>query len=169
MNCPRCRNVIYNSNGLCSACGYKMNVPNQPYGQPVYGAPQQPYGQQPYNQPYGYGPAPYGQPVSADDKSDTGMNILSFFIPLVGIILYFVEKSKKPIKAKAMLKWSLIGYGVSFALSAIMIILMVVFQFGFFAVTETGYYSDYDDYYDYYDDAYDYYEDYYEDYYYDYI
>ena len=166
MNCPRCRNVINNSNGLCSVCGYKMNVPNQPYGQPVYGAPQQPYGQPGYGVPQ----QPYVQPnyvnsqqVAFDDKPDTGMNVLSFFIPLVGIILYFVEKSKKPIKAKGMLKWSLIGYGVSFAISAVLVILMIVFQFGLFATAETSYYDDYyDDYYEYYDDAYDYYEDYYD-------
>ncbi len=37
-------------------------------------------------QPQFYGPPP------ALDKKSTGLNILSFFIPLVGLILYLTQK-----------------------------------------------------------------------------
>ena len=49
--------------------------------------------------------------VSADnDKPSTGLNILSFFIPLVGLILYLTQKNQYPVKAKALGKWALIGW-----------------------------------------------------------
>lgn len=154
MNCPRCRNVIQNNNGVCGVCGYRINV-----APPPYGAPQQPYVQPNYVSPqqplYGQGYNPYNQqPIYSDDKPDTGMNVLSFFIPLIGIIMYFVEKNTKPNRAKSMLKWSLIGWGVSAAISIIISIIMAVFQIGLFAANEV-YDYDYDygysygDYYDY--------------------
>ena len=49
--------------------------------------------------------------VSAEsDKPSTGLNILSFFIPLVGLILYLTQKNQYPVKAKAVGKWALIGW-----------------------------------------------------------
>jgi len=51
----------------------------------------------------------------AEDVSSTGLNVLSFLIPIVGIIMYFVYRDETPIKAKACLKWTLIGFGVSVA------------------------------------------------------
>ena len=49
--------------------------------------------------------------VSAeDDKPSVGLNILSFFIPLVGLILYLTQKNQYPVKAKAIGKWALIGW-----------------------------------------------------------
>ena len=41
------------------------------------------------------------------------MNLLSFLIPVGGIILYFVKKAKTPISAKSYLKWGLIGLAVT--------------------------------------------------------
>lgn len=160
MNCPRCGNLMYNNSPVCNTCGYRVNVGAQ---QPPYGQGYAPYGQQPpygnVQPPYGQGYTPYVQPTN--DKPDTGINVLSFFIPLVGLILYFVDKSTKPIKAKAELKWSLIGWGVSIGLSIITSIIMAVFSVGFFAANEEIYEDVYDDYGYYYD-----YDDYYNDYYY---
>lgn len=49
--------------------------------------------------------------VSAEnDKPSTELNILSFFIPLVGLILYLTQKNQYPVKAKALGKWALIGW-----------------------------------------------------------
>ena len=49
--------------------------------------------------------------VSAEnDKPSTGLNILSFFIPLVGLILYLTQKNQYPVKAQALGKWALIGW-----------------------------------------------------------
>ena len=98
----------------------------QQYGQQTYG--QQPYGQQSYQQPYGqqYG-QPYGQPYrqqpygvqTEPDVASTGMKVLCFLIPLVGIILYFTEKDRYPNKAKSLLKISLISWGIGIVLSII--------------------------------------------------
>lgn len=48
-------------------------------------------------------------PLEADIPS-TGLNILPFFIPLVGLILYCVHQDKAPQKAKALGKWAIIGF-----------------------------------------------------------
>lgn len=53
------------------------------------------------------------------DKPSTGLNILSFLIPLVGLILYLSWQNSTPIKAKAVGKWALIGFCVAVGLSII--------------------------------------------------
>lgn len=40
------------------------------------------------------------------DKPSTGLNVLSFLIPLVGLILYLSWQNSTPIKAKAVGKWA---------------------------------------------------------------
>lgn len=47
-----------------------------------------------------------------DDKASIGYNILAFLIPLVGFILYFMWKDKTPNKAKSILMWSAISFGI---------------------------------------------------------
>lgn len=107
----------------------------QGYNQPPYGSQpgyqQPPYGSQPgYQQPPygsqpGYQQPPYGQPVNADIPS-TGMNVLAFFIPIVGLVLYLVWKDQFPVKAKAVGKWGLIGFIAGFVFSFISMIFSVV-------------------------------------------
>lgn len=53
------------------------------------------------------------------DKPSTGLNILSFLIPLVGLILFLSWQNSTPIKAKACGKWALIGFCVAIGLSII--------------------------------------------------
>lgn len=165
MNCPKCGNIMNDGENFCNSCGFSMagngQAPQQPYSQQPYS--QQPYGQQPYGQqsygqqpysqqPYGQPPFyqpgynPYGYPYGfTDDKPDTALNVVSFFIPIVGIILYFVEKDKKPLKAKAALKWSLISIGVVVALY----ILLFIFAFflGYAGYSEMIYDEVYEEYY----------------------
>ena len=45
-----------------------------------------------------------------DDPPSTGLNVLAFLLPLVGLILFIVYSDKEPAKAKAIGKWSLIGF-----------------------------------------------------------
>jgi hypothetical protein len=45
-----------------------------------------------------YGGAPEGNP---NDKKSIGFGILSFFIPLVGLILFIVWRKEMPKKAKS--------------------------------------------------------------------
>jgi len=60
------------------------------------------------------------------DVSNTGLNVISFLLPFVGLILYIIFHEKAPIKAAAIGKWSLIGLIVGIVLQGISICLMLV-------------------------------------------
>lgn len=57
--------------------------------------------------------------TSINDAPSTGYAVLGFFIPLVGLILYLVNKDKTPLKAKSAGKGALIGFCVSVGISII--------------------------------------------------
>ena len=44
-----------------------------------------------------------------EHRPSTGLNIVGFLWPLIGLILYLVYEGKAPNKAKAIGKWSLWG------------------------------------------------------------
>ncbi|MDE5671133.1 MAG: hypothetical protein K2I14_06705 [Eubacterium sp.] len=69
-------------------------------------------------QPQFYGPPP------ALDKKSTGLNILSFFIPLVGLILYLTQKDQTPIKAKGCGKAALIGFILQIVFSIVYVVVI---------------------------------------------
>lgn len=46
------------------------------------------------------------------DVPSIGLNILAFVIPIIGLILYLVNRVKAPKKAAAIGKWALIGFGL---------------------------------------------------------
>lgn len=50
-------------------------------------------------------------------------SVLSFFVPIAGLILFLVYETKDPLRAKAAGKWALIGFAVRLVLSAIVTIL----------------------------------------------
>ena len=52
----------------------------------------------------------YQQPEP--DIPSTGLNVLSLFFPLVGLILYIIYADKAPKKAKAIGKFALIGVAI---------------------------------------------------------
>ncbi len=45
-----------------------------------------------------------------NDKSNVGLNLISFFVPLIGLILYITLKKDTPIKAKSCGKSALFGF-----------------------------------------------------------
>ncbi len=47
-----------------------------------------------------------------DEGATTGMKVLSFLFPIVGLILFIIDRDKKPAAAKDELKWAGIGCGV---------------------------------------------------------
>ena len=57
--------------------------------------------------------------VVEGDAPSMGWAVLGFFIPLVRLILYLVNKDATPLKAKSAGKGALIGFCVSLAFSII--------------------------------------------------
>ena len=53
------------------------------------------------------------------DIPSTGLNVLSFLLPVVGLILFIVYQGKTPNKAKAIGKWALIGFVIGLVLQAV--------------------------------------------------
>lgn len=60
-----------------------------------------------------------------DDTPSTGLNVLSFLFPLVGLILYLVFLDKTPIKARSIGKSALIGFIIGVVLSVINMALLI--------------------------------------------
>ena len=52
-------------------------------------------------------------PATTGDAPNTGFAVLGFFIPIVGLILYLINKDTAPLKAKSAGKGALIGFIVS--------------------------------------------------------
>ena len=136
MICPYCGQYNDNEAVRCTSCGATIRQQEQasydqqyqqPYGQQSYGQQyQQPYGQQPYGQQY---QQPYRQQPyypAEQDVASTGMKVLAFLIPLVGLIMYFTEKDRYPNKAKELLKLALISWGIGIALSVVYSVVMGV-------------------------------------------
>lgn len=86
---------------------------------------QQQYYQQPQGNPQYYqapqgGYNPYAAPMPPQEqKANVGLAILSFFIPIVGIVLYFTQKNEKPKTAKACGKAALACIIISFIFTII--------------------------------------------------
>lgn len=97
-------------------------APQQNYQQQGYQQPQQGYQQQNYQQQnYQAGPQPnYQQPFNQmpnqpfyppqEEKANVGLAVLSFFFPIVGLIIYLVKKDDKPKTAKLCGKCALISF-----------------------------------------------------------
>lgn len=64
--------------------------------------------------------------VSQDDIPSKGLNILSFFIPVVGLILYCINVDKYPLKAKNIGKFALIGFITGIILFALYYLIILV-------------------------------------------
>lgn len=54
--------------------------------------------------------------TNPNDAPDTGFFVLGLLIPLIGLILYLVNKDKSPQKAKSAGKGALIGFCVGVAI-----------------------------------------------------
>ena len=151
MFCKNCGQPLEDGALFCANCnapveGFSAGNAAQPQTPPVnagnpysaqpqapYGAPQQPYDapQQPYGapqQPYGYP----GQPMVSQEPASMGLRVLCWFFPIVGIILYFVQKDEKPVYAKQCGKAALISIIVNIALSFVYTIVVTVIGVGMY-------------------------------------
>ena len=58
---------------------------------------------------------------NVEDKPNMALNLVSLLLlPLLGVILYFVWRKDTPVRAKSVLTYALIGWGISFALNLIL-------------------------------------------------
>ncbi len=154
MNCSNCNNQVPENSKFCNVCGAPVNVQdnanngyaNQQYANPQYEQQynqyQQSYGQAGYQQPYGQ--AGYQQPYNynqqmpnPDDVPSVGLNILAFFIPLVGLILYLIWKDQYPKKAKSVGKTALIAVIINIVITILFWILWMSLLF--MGVTATSF------------------------------
>lgn len=47
--------------------------------------------------------------IQEQDVPSTGLNVLSFLIPLAGLVIYLIDRERMPQRARAAGKWALIG------------------------------------------------------------
>lgn len=116
--CPQCGRMYSDMVSVCPACKVSIDGNAQTQSAPVYNPPA-PSGQQPvYTPPVPAQPVPAPAPAPAKVEGNCfGWSVLSFFIPLVGLILYFCWKKEKPKAAKASLNGMitrLVIYAVTF-------------------------------------------------------
>ena len=132
MICEKCGTTIPEGSRFCPTCGaavssfgttqsFEAGSSQQGYNQQGY--TQQGYTQQPYYN------APQTAPAQPDAPS-TGFGILSFFFPLVGLILYLVWKDDSPLKAKSAGKGALIGLIVSVVMVVLLLVIMPIALMG---------------------------------------
>lgn len=48
--------------------------------------------------------------LSEDDQENLLLEILSFLIPIMGLVLWAVTKDKTPIRANGIIKWAAVGF-----------------------------------------------------------
>ncbi|MBE6645395.1 MAG: zinc ribbon domain-containing protein [Ruminococcaceae bacterium] len=68
--------------------------------------------------------------ANSDDAPSFGFALLGFFIPLVGLILYILNKDTTPLKARSAGKGALIGVCVEVGISILIAIVYVMLIVG---------------------------------------
>jgi hypothetical protein len=61
-----------------------------------------------------------------DDSGTTGWLVLGFFVPLAGLIIYFLWKDERPLSAKAAGKGALINVIISGAIAIFVFIYFMI-------------------------------------------
>ncbi|MCD7722494.1 MAG: hypothetical protein LUH82_00890 [Clostridiales bacterium] len=132
------------ANPNCPPPNFNGANPNCPPPPPNFNGGANPY----YYPPY----PPYQPPVNPNDKKSTGLNVLAFFFPIIGLILWLATRDDKPIRAKSIGKSALIGFICGIIVTIISYLVVFLGMFGAM--------NSYDDIYDYdsysYNDYYDY-------------
>lgn len=138
--CNKCNAPNPEGAKFCTACGapleeateqnvqsssyYNAQKPSDTSSQGVYYQPAQGDNAQQsgYYQPTG-NDYTYTQPEKPqEEKASVGLAILSFFFPVVGIILYFVMKKDRPKTAKKSLTCAIASFAISVIFSIVMTI-----------------------------------------------
>ena len=93
--CANCGKAMEDNVAFCPECGAAQQAAQQ-------AAPQQPVYQQ--------APQQQAAPAAPVDGGSFGWAVLGFCFPLVGLILYLVWKSNKPMSAKKAGIGALVGF-----------------------------------------------------------
>ena len=102
IQCPTCGATVSDQAANCPRCGAPVSpASNRPACQQV-APPQQTY-----------------SPTPCKDGASAGLNVLSFFIPLAGWILWAAYKTEAPIKAKSCCEFAWLGFILGVLLSII--------------------------------------------------
>lgn len=126
--CNKCGNNLYGNKTKCPFCGEPISArvsnrsPNKPSGSGSNLSSSNYQNNNTYN---GYNSNngnknTYQRPTSSSsnsgsyDSGSAGWGILGFCFPIVGIILYLVWQSEKPLNAKAALNGALISIVIGF-------------------------------------------------------
>jgi len=106
--CVHCHSEIEENRTTCPFCGGSQATYQQQNNQ---------YQQPQYQQP---------QYQSMQDSGSIGYWFLGFFIPIVGLILFFVWKDTKPLSAKRSLWGAIISWISSFVFGIIYAICIII-------------------------------------------
>ena len=89
INCPECGKEVSDQSNNCPNCGYPISNNQFSVQQPMQSTNQ--------------------SRAHPDDQSSIGFAILSFFLPIIGLILWLVWRDEKPLKAGSAGKGALAG------------------------------------------------------------
>ncbi len=141
MFCKECGKMVQDGNRFCTGCGTKI----EPVGKINKNNTTENFSNDTFDTVPNYNYANINQNSANvrndNDKNSIGLNVLSFFIPIVGLILFIIWRKEYPKKAKNIGICALIGYILSFLASVVYILWIIT--------TFRGYYYNnmYNDYY----------------------
>lgn len=127
MYCTKCGKFLPEGTRFCTSCGAPVSVSDANDQQGTSGAGFETRGYYNAPQPDPYYAAGMNAAANLEDAPSTGFGILSFFFPLVGLILYLVWKDQTPLKAKSAGKGALIG-----VITGVVLTVLFVVVFGLF-------------------------------------
>lgn len=124
MNCNKCGASLAEGTKFCPSCGSDLTtVQNEQVvaEQPTVNNVEQPATPEVVAQPVGN----TTQTAAKEDKVNIGLAILSWFIPLAGLIIFIVQKNKSPKTAKVSGICALISFLLNLVVVGLAFILLI--------------------------------------------
>lgn len=128
MYCHHCGKEVGDAR-FCPYCGVELQIEND--------------GESEYQSRNGYDPLYQSYQYHETDAPSFGFALLSFCIPLIGLILYIIWNRDYPLKAKSCLRGLIVGFVTEFVIACC-----------FFSFIWSALHKEYDDHQDYYHDFY---------------